>query len=172
MNLNQCSKPVQFSHSVVSNSLRPHGLQHTRPPCPSPTPGAYSNSWPSSQWCHPTTSSSLIHFSSCPQIFPASGSFPKSRLFASGGPSIGASASAAVLPMNNQDWYVLSDWLVWLPCSPRDSWESSPTPQFKSINSSVLSFLYSPALTSIHDYWKNHSLDYMGLCQQSDVSAF
>ena len=128
MNLDQCSKPVHFSHSVMSNSLWPHGLQHTRLPCSSPTPGAYSNSWPSSQWCHPTISSSFIHFSSCPQTFLASGSFPMSHLFVSGGQSIGASASASVLPKNIQDWYVLSDWLVWLPCSPRDSWESSLMP--------------------------------------------
>ena len=128
MNLDQCSKPVQFSCSVLSNSLWPHGLQHSRLPCPSPTPGAYSNSWPSSWWCHPTISSSLISFSSCPQTFPALGSFPISHLFASCGQSIGASASVSVLPMNIQDWYFLSDWLVWLPCSPRDSWESSLMP--------------------------------------------
>ena len=128
MNLDQCSKRVHFSHSVMSNSLWPHGLQHTRLPCPSPTPGAYSNSWPSSQWCHPTISSSFIHFSSCPQTFPASGSFPMSHLFVSGGQSIGASASASVLQKNIRDWYVLLNWLVWLRCSPRDSWKSSLMP--------------------------------------------
>ena len=96
----------QSSHSVVSDSLPPHGLQHTRPPCPSPTPGAYSNSCPSSQWCHPTISSSIIPFS-CLQSFPASGSFPRSQRFASGGQSIGVSASASVLPMNIQDWFPL-----------------------------------------------------------------
>ena len=96
---------VQFSHSVVSSSLWPHGLQHTRFPCSSPTPRAYSNSWQSSWWCHPTISSSLIPFSSCLQSFPASGSFPMSQFFASGGPSIGSSASA--LPMNIQDWFPL-----------------------------------------------------------------
>jgi len=98
---------VQFSHSVMSDSLQPHGLQHTRPPCPSPTPKAYSNSCPSCQWCHPTISSSVIPFSSCLQFFPASGSFPMSQFFASGGQSIGVSASASVLPMNIQDWFPL-----------------------------------------------------------------
>ena len=87
-----------------SESLRPHGLQHARPPCPSPTPGACSDSCPSSQWCHPTISSSVIPFSSCPQSFPASGSFPVSQFFPSGGQRIGVSASASVLPMNTQDW--------------------------------------------------------------------
>ena len=97
----------QFSRSVVSNSLRPHGPQHARPPCPSPTPGAYSNSCPLSLWCHPTISSSVILYSSCLQSFPASGSFPKSQFFTSGGQSIGVSASASVLPMNIQDWFPL-----------------------------------------------------------------
>ena len=95
---------VQFSRSVVSNSLWPHELQHTRPPCPSPTPGVYPNPCPSSWWCHPTISSSVIPFSSCPQSFPASGSFQMSQLFASGGQSIGVSASTSVFPMNTQDW--------------------------------------------------------------------
>ena len=94
---------VQFSRSVVSDSLRPHELQHASPPCPSPTPGVYSNSCPMSRRCHPTISSSVIPFSSCPQSLPASGSFPVSQLFASGGQSTGASASASVLPMNTQD---------------------------------------------------------------------
>ena len=141
---------VQFSHSVVSDSLQPHGLQHARLPCPSPTPTAYSNSCPSSRWYHPTISSSVVPISSRLQSFPASGSFPMSQFFTSGGPSIGVSASTSVLPMNIQDWFPLG-WTGWTPCSPRDSQESSPTPQFKSINSSVLSFVYSPTLTSIHD---------------------
>ena len=101
---------IQFSHSVVSYSLQPHGLQHIRLPCPSPAPGAYLNSCPSSQWCHPTVSSSVIPFSSHLQSFPASGSFPMSQFFTSGGQSIGASASASVLPMNIQDWFPL--WLT------------------------------------------------------------
>ena len=98
---------VQFSHSVVSNSLRPLGLQHTQIPCPSPTPRACSNSCPSSQWCHPTISSSATPFSSCLQSFSASRSFPVSWLFTSGGLSIGASASASVLPLNIQGWFPL-----------------------------------------------------------------
>ena len=98
---------VQFSCLVVSNSLQPNGLQHTRLPCPSPTPRVYSNSCPLSQWCHPTISSFAISFSSCLQSFPVSGSFQMSQFFASGGQSIGVSASASVLPMNIQDWFPL-----------------------------------------------------------------
>ena len=98
---------VQFSRSVMSDSLRPHGLQHAMLPCPSPTPGAYSNSCPLSWWCHPTISSSVIPFASRLQSFPASGSFPMSQFFASGGQNIGVSASASVLPMNIQDWFLL-----------------------------------------------------------------
>ena len=98
---------VQFSHSVVSDFLRPHGLEHTRLSCPSPAPGACLNSCPSSQWCHPTISSSVIPFSSCLQSFPTSGSFPMGQLFASGGQSIGISALATVLPTNIQDWFPL-----------------------------------------------------------------
>ena len=101
------SHTYQFSHSAVSNSLWPHGLWHARLPCPSPTPGAYSKSCPSCQWCHPTISSSVAPFSSCLQSFPASGSFPMSWLFASGGQSVGASASASVLSMNSHDWFPL-----------------------------------------------------------------
>ena len=94
----------QFSRSVMSDSLLLHELQHARPPCPPPTPGVYPNSCPSSRWCHPAISSSVVPFSSCPQSLPASGSFPMSQLFAWGGQSIGVSASASVLPMNTQDW--------------------------------------------------------------------
>ena len=104
---------VQFSHSVVSNSLQPHEAQHARPPCPSPTPGAHPNSCPLSWWCHPAISSSVIPFSSCPQSLPASGSFPMSQLFAWGGQSIRVSASAWVLPMNTQDWSPLA-WAGWI----------------------------------------------------------
>jgi len=143
---------VQFSFSVMSNSLWPRGLQHARLPCPSPTPRAYSNSCPLHRWCHQTISSSIVPFSSHLQSFLASESFLVSQFFASGGQSIGVSASASVLPMNIQDWFLLG--LTGLiSCSPRDSQESSPTPQFKSINSLALSFLYSPTLISIHDYW-------------------
>ena len=104
---------VWFSHSVMSNSLQPHGLQHNRLPCLSPTPRVYSNSCPSSWWCHPTISSSVVPFSSCLQSFPASGSFPMSQFFASCGQSIGVSASASVLPMNIQDWFPLG-WTGWI----------------------------------------------------------
>ena len=148
----------QFSPSVMSDSLRPHGLQYTRPPCPSLTPRACSNSCPLSQRCHPTISSSVVPFSSCLQSSPASGSFPMTQFFASSDQSIGASPLASLLPMNIQDWFPLG-LAVWPLCSPRDSQESSPTPQFRSINSLVFSFLYDPTLTSIHDHWKNHSLD-------------
>ena len=153
-----CTDFSQFSCSVVSDSLRPHGLQHARLLCSSPTPGACSNSCPSSWWCHPTISSLVIPFFSCFQSFPASGSFPVSQFFASGGQSIGVSTSTSVLPLNIQDLSPLG-WTGWIPCSPRDSQESSPTPQFKSINSLAFSFLYSPTLTSIYDYWKNHGFD-------------
>ena len=112
-------------------------------------PESTQNSCPLSGWCHPAISFSVVPFSSCPQSLPASGSFPVSQLFAWGGQSIGVSASASVLPMNTQDWS---------PCSLRDSQESSPTAQFKSISSLAVSFLHSPTLTSIHDRWKNHSL--------------
>ena len=104
---------VQFSCSVVSDSLRPRESQHARPPCPSPTPGVYSNSCPLSRWCHPAISSSVDPFSSCPQSLPASGSFPRSQLFASGGQSTGVSASASVLPMNTLDWSPLG-WTGWI----------------------------------------------------------
>ena len=105
-NMHQLLSSVQFSCSVLSDSLRPHESQHARPPCPSPTPGACSNSCPLSRWCYTTISSSVAPFSSCLQSFPASGSFPVSQ-FASCGQSIGVSASASVLPMNIQDWYPL-----------------------------------------------------------------
>ena len=104
---------VQFSHSVVSDSLWPHESQHTRPPCPSPTPGVYPNPCPLSQWCHPAISSSIIPFSSCPQSFPALGSFQMSQLFAWGGQSIGVSASTSDLPMNIQGWSPLG-WTGWI----------------------------------------------------------
>ena len=100
----------------MSDSLRPHGLQQTRPPYPSPTPRACTNSGPLSQWCHPTISSSVVPFSSCLQSFPASGAFPMTKLFASGGQSIGISGSESVLAMNIQDWFPW-EWLVWSPCS-------------------------------------------------------
>ena len=131
------------------------------------SPGVCSNSSPLSRWHHPIISSSASPFSCCPQSFPASGSFPMSWLFPSGGQSIGASASATVLPIFRVDF--LWDWPVW-SCSPGDSQESSPA-QFKSISSLVLSLLDGSTLTSVHDYWKNHSFDYMDLCWQSGISS-
>ena len=148
---------VQFICSVMSDSLRPHGLQHARPPCPSPTPGACSNSRPLSKWCQPTISSSVLPFSSCLQSFPAWRYFQMSQFFTSGGQSIGVSASASVLPMNVQDWSPLG-WTGWSPCSPRHSQEFSNTiVQKHQIFGTQL--LYSPTLTSIHDHRKNHSPD-------------
>ena len=114
--INTTISSVQFSRSVVSDSLRPHEPQHARPPCPSPTPGVHPNPCPLSQWCHPNISCSVVPFSSCPQPFPALGSFQMSQLFASGGQSTGVSASTSVLPMNTQDWSPLEkmDWLYLL----------------------------------------------------------
>ena len=148
----------QFSHSVVSDSLQPHKSQHTRPPCPSPTPGAHPNSCASSWWYHPAISSSVIPFSSCPQSLPASWSFPVSQLFVSGGQSIGVSASASDLPMNTEDWSLLG-WTGWISLQSKGLSRIFSNTKFKSINSSVLSFLYGTTLTSIHDFWKNHSFD-------------
>ena len=108
-----CISSVQFSHSVMSNSLRPHESQHARPPCPSPTPGVHSDSHPSSQWCQPAISSSIVPFSSCPQSLPAAESFPMSQLFAWGGQSTGVSALASFLPKNTQDWSP-SEWTGWI----------------------------------------------------------
>ena len=148
----------QFSHPVMSNSLWPHELQHIRPPCPSPTPGVHPNPCPSSQWCHPVISSSVIPFSSCPQSFPASGSFQMSQLFASGGQSVGVSASTSDLPINTQDWSPLG-WTGWISLQSKGFSRvfSNITVQKHQFFSAQLSF--SPALTSIHDHWKNHSLD-------------
>ena len=147
----------------MSSSLRPHGLHHTRLPCPSPTPGVHPNSCPSRRWCHPTISSSVIPFSSRLQSFPASRSFPMSQFFTSGGQSIGVSASASVLPMNIQDWFPLG-WTGWISLlSKRLSRVFSNTTVQKH-QFLALSFLYSPTLTSIHDYWKNHSFDCCCCC--------
>ena len=144
----------------MSDSLWPHGLQHARLPCPSPTPRACSNCCPSSQWCHPTISSSVVPFSSSLQSFPASESLETmNQFFASGGQSIGVSASASVISTNIQDWFPLGWTGFDLLAAQGPLKESSPTPQFKSINSSALSFLHGPTLTSIHDYWKSHSFD-------------
>jgi len=150
---------VQFSRSVVSDSLWPHESQHARPPCPSPTPGVHWDPHPSSQWCHPAISSSVVPFSSCPQSLPASESFPMSQLFAWGGHKYW-SLSFSLIPSKEIPGLISfrMDWLDLLAVQGTLQ-ESSPTPQFKSINSSVLSLLHSPTLTSIHDHRKNHSLD-------------
>ena len=126
---------VQFSCSVISDSLGPHGLQHARPPCPSPTPRAYTNSCPVSRWCHPTILSSVIPFSSYPQSFSASGSFQMSQLFASGGQSIRVSGSVSVLPMNIQDWFLLG-----LPC-------------WISLQSKALSRVFSNTTVQKHQFF-------------------
>ena len=125
----------QISRSVVSDSLQPHESQHARPPCPSPTPGVHWDSHPSTQWCHPAISPSVVPFSSWPQSLPASESFPMSQLFTWRGQSTGVSALASFFQRNPRA-DLLQNGLVGSPCSPRDSQESSPTPQFKSINSS------------------------------------
>ena len=161
----------QFGRSVVSNSLRTHGLQHARLPCPSPTPIAYSNSCPLSWWCHPTVLSSVVPFSSCLQYFLATGSFPMSQFFTSGGQSTRVSASASVLPMNIQDWFPLD----------RTGWIS--------LLSKGLSRVFSNTAVQKHQFTSTHlslqsnshihtwllekpKLRLDGLCWQSNVSAF
>ena len=160
---------VQVSHSDVSNSLQPHGLQHVRLPCPSPIPRVCSNSCPLTQGCHPTLSSSAVPFSSCLQYFPASGSFPMSQFFVSGGQSIGASASASVLSMNIQGWFPLGlTSLLSLHSKGLSRVFSNITVQKHQFFDTQL----FPTLTSICDYWKNHSFNYTDLSWQNDVSAF
>ena len=149
---------VRFSHSVVSNSLWPHGLQHARLPCPSPIPRAYSNSCPSSRWCHPTISSSVIPFSSHLQSFPASGSFLISHLFKSGGQSVGASALASVLPKNIQNWLPLG-LTGWISLQPKGLSRVFSNTTVQKHQFLALTFLNDPTLTSIHDYWKNDRFD-------------
>ena len=131
---------VQFSCSVVSDSLWPHESQHARPPCPSPAPRVYPNPCPSSRWCHPAISSSIVPFSSCPQSFPALGSFPMSQLFTRGGQSIGVSASTSVLPMNTQDWSPLG-WTGWI-----------------FLQSKGLSRVFSNTTVQKHQFFGTHSL--------------
>ena len=147
-----------FSHSFMSDSLWPCGLQYARLPCPSATPGAYSNSCPLSRWCHPTISSSVTHFSSCPQSFPAAGSFAMNQFFTSGGQSTGASASASVLSMNTQGWFPLG-WTGWISLQSKRLSRvfSNTTVQKHQFFGAQLSL--SPTFTSIHDHWKNHSFD-------------
>ena len=155
---------VQLLDSVVSDFFQPHGLQHARPLCPSPTPRIYSNSCPLSQWCHPTISSSVIPFFSLLQSFPASGSFQMSHFFSSSGQSIRVSASASILLMNIQDWFP-SGWTGWISLHSKGLSRVFSNTTAQNINSSTLSFLYSPNLTSIHNHWKSNSLDYMDFCQ-------
>ena len=149
---------LSFNHSVVSDSLQPQGLQQARLPCPSPSPRVCSNSSPSSWWCHPTILSSVVPFSSCLQSFPASGSVLMSQLFISGGQSTGASTSASVLPKNIQGWFPLGlTGLVSLQSKGFSRVFSNTTVQKHQFL--VLSLPYGPTLTSIHDYWTNHSFD-------------
>ena len=161
-----------FRYSVVSGSLWPRGQQHTRLPCPSQSPGACSTSYPLSQWCHPTTSSSVIPFS-CLQSFPASGFFPVNQSFTSGGQSIGASASSSVPPVNLQSWSPLElTGLISLLSRGLSRVFYSTAPQFESIDSLALSLLYGPTLISMHDCWKKCSFHYTNLCRQRNISAF
>ena len=139
----------QFSRSVLSDSLWPHGLQHSRSPCPSPTPGVYSNSYPLSQWWHPTISFSVVPFSSCLQSFPKSRSFQMSEFFDSGGQSFGVSASASVVPMNLHYWFPLG-WTSWISLQSNGLSRVFSNTTVQKHHSSVLSFLYSPTLS--HPY--------------------
>ena len=154
----------------MSVSLQPHGLQHARLPCPSQSPGASPNPCPLSWWCHPAISSSVLLLS-CLQSSPGSGSFPMSWLFTSCGRNSRASASASVLPMNVLGWFPLGlTGLISLKSKGLSSLLQHH--DLKSSKSLALSFLYDPTCTSVHDYWKTHSIDYTDLCWQSDVSAF
>ena len=153
---------VHFSPSVMFDSLWPHGLHHARLSCPSLTPRAYSNSYPLSQWCYLTILSSVVPFSSSLQSFPASGSFPVSQFFASGGQNTGISDSVWVLQMNIQDWFPVG-WTGWISLQSKGlsrvfSNTTVQKHQFFGAHQ-LFGFLYSPTLTSIHDYWKNHSFD-------------
>ena len=155
-----------FSHSVVSNSLQPYTLQHARLPCPAPPPRACSSSCPLSQWCIQQ---------SCPLLSPSPPAFNLSQHQGLFQWVVSSHQVAQVLELQHQSFQwifrvdFLLDWLVWSPSSPRDSQESSPTPQFESINSLELRVLHGPTLTFIHGYWRNHSFDYRDLCQQNNV---
>ena len=170
MNLGNERKSVRFSHSVMSNSLWPHGLQHARLLCPSPTPGAYSNSCPSHRWFHPTISSSVVPFSSHLQSFPTSGSFPISRLFASDGQSIGASALTSLLPMNIQDWFPLglTGWISLLPKGLSRVFFNTTVQKNQFFSTKLSLWSNSHIHTWLLD---NHRFDYTDLCWQSNVSA-
>ena len=162
---------VEFSHSVMSDSLRPRELQHTRPPCPSPTPGVHSNSHPSSHWCHPAISSSVIPFSSCPESLPASETFPMSQLFTWGGQSTGSSALASVLPKNTRGWSPLG-WTGWISLQSKGLSRvfSNTKVQKHQFFGTQLS---SQSNSHIHTWpLEKHSLDLTDLCWQSNISAF
>ena len=155
---------VQFSCSVVSDSLRPHESQHAKPPCPSPTPGVQSNSHPSSQWCHPAISSSVIPFSSCPQSLPASESFPVSQLFSWGGQSTGVSAFASFLPKDNQDWSPL-EWTGWISLKSKGLSRVFSNTQFKSINFLCIASCY-------YDFSTNFSINLQAVHQWCALMDF
>ena len=155
----------------MSNSLQPHEPQHIRPPCPSPTPGVYPYVCPLTWWCHLAISSSVIPFSSHLQSLLASGSFQKSQFFTWSGQSIRASASASVLPMNIQDLFPLG-WTDWISLLSKGLWRVFFNTAVRKHQFFGTQLFFSPTLTSIHDYWKNHSFDYIDLCWQSDVSPF
>ena len=155
----------------MSNSLRPHELQHTRPPCPSPSSEVCPSSCPLHRWCHPAISSSDTLFSFCFQSFPASGTFPVSQLFISGDQNTGASASASILPMSIQVFFFSPLQIDWFDLLAVQGTLRSLL-QFEGINSLVLCLLYGSTLTTICDHWEDYSLDYMDLCWQGNVSAF
>ena len=152
----------QFSRWVMSDSLWPHELQHARLPCPSPTPGTCSNSYPSSQWCHSTISSSVIPFSFCLQSFPANRVFSNESVFCIRWPKYW---SFSISLINIQDWFPLG-------LTDLISLQSKGLKNLLQDHSSKASILYGPTLISIHNYWKKHIFDYMNICQQNDVSAF
>ena len=149
---------VQFSHSAVSNSLWPHGLQHTRLSCPLSTPRTYSNSYPLCRWCHPITSTLVIPFSSSLQSFPASGTFPMNQFFESDGQIIGVSASAWVLPMDILDWFPLG-LTGWIYLQSKSIWRVLPNTTVQKHQFFGTQHLYGPTLISTHDYWKSHSFN-------------
>ena len=151
-------RSYQISRSVVSDSLRPHELQHARPPWPSPTPRVHSDSRPSSQWCHPAISSSVILFSSCPQSLPPAESFPMSQVFAWGGQSTGVSALASFLPKKSQGWSP-SEWTGWISLQSQGLSRVFSNTTVQKHPFFALSLLHSRTLMSIHDHRKNHSLD-------------
>ena len=156
--MTRTSRGIQFSCSVLSSSLRPHGLQHSKPPCSSPTPGVHPNSCPLSRWCHPAVSSSVVPFFSCLQSFLASGFFQMSQLFASGGQSIGVSTSISDHPMNIHDWSPWG-WTGWISLQSKGLsrvFSNTTVPKHQFFGTQLF---YSPTLTSIHDHRKNHSLD-------------